>query len=70
MKQNYRQATKKPRISVVNYSLERVTRIGLAYAAWKAAVLPLNYTRKISGDPWAIWTPDPLIKSQMLYQLS
>ena len=26
-------------------SLERVTRIELAYAAWEAAVLPLNYTR-------------------------
>jgi hypothetical protein len=26
-------------------TLERVTRIELAYAAWEAAVLPLNYTR-------------------------
>ena len=26
--------------------LERVTGIGPAYPAWKAGVLPLNYTRK------------------------
>ena len=29
--------------------MERVTRIELAYSAWKADVLPLNYTRKWSG---------------------
>lgn len=29
--------------------LERVTRIELAYEAWEAAVLPLNYTR-IAGQ--------------------
>ena len=28
--------------------MERVTGIGPAYPAWKAGVLPLNYTRK----PW------------------
>ena len=72
-------------------------------SAWKAEVLPLNYTRKngaqgrnrtgtdfkvrrilspvrlpisppgliqLNGDPQATRTPDPLIKSQMLYQLS
>ena len=27
--------------------LERVTRIELAYSAWKADVLPLNYTRLV-----------------------
>ena len=26
--------------------LERVTRIELAFSAWEADVLPLNYTRK------------------------
>ena len=46
-------------------------RIELTYAAWKAAVLPLNYTRSyISGDPEENRTPDPLIKSQLLYRLS
>ena len=73
-------------------------------SAWKAEVLPLNYTRENgaqgrnrtgtdfkvrrilspvrlpvsppgqyflkNGDPQAIRTPDPLIKSQMLYRLS
>lgn len=28
------------------FLVERVMRIELTYAAWKAAVLPLNYTRK------------------------
>jgi hypothetical protein len=27
--------------------LERVTRIELAFSAWEADVLPLNYTRKV-----------------------
>ena len=74
-------------------------------SAWKAEVLPLNYTRLFygaqgrsrtgtdfkvrrilspvrlpisppgllslkNGDPQATRTPDPLIKSQMLYRLS
>ena len=30
---------------------ERVTRIELASSAWKAEVLPLNYTRKIELHP-------------------
>ena len=29
--------------------LERVTRIELAYRAWEASVLPLNYTRICSA---------------------
>ena len=33
---------------VIGYLLERVTGIGPAYPAWKAGVLPLNYTRKSS----------------------
>ena len=43
-------------------------RIELTYAAWKAAVLPLNYTR--SGVSEATRTLDPLIKSQLLCHLS
>ena len=30
--------------------LKRVTRIELATTAWKAVVLPLNYTRKMARD--------------------
>ena len=48
--------------------MERVNGIGPSYAAWKAAVLPLNYTR--IGDSEETRTPDPLIKSQLLYHLS
>ena len=43
-------------------------RIELTYAAWKAAVLPFNYTR--SGVSEATRTLDPLIKSQLLCHLS
>jgi hypothetical protein len=28
------------------FAVERVTRIELAYSAWEADVLPLNYTRE------------------------
>ena len=47
-------------------------RIELTYAAWKAAVLPLNYTRicNRSGVSEGNRTLDPLIKSQLLYHLS
>ena len=48
--------------------MERVNGIGPSYAAWKAAVLPLNYTR--IGDSEGNRTLDPLIKSQLLYHLS
>ena len=44
-------------------------RIELTYAAWKAAVLPLNYTRGC-GVSEGNRTLDPLIKSQLLYRLS
>ena len=44
-------------------------RIELTYAAWKAAVLPLNYTRGC-GVSEGNRTLDPLIKSQLLYHLS
>ena len=33
-------------LSYWRISMERVTGIGPAYPAWKAGVLPLNYTRK------------------------
>ena len=40
--------------------MERVTRIELAYSAWKADVLPLNYTRKMVGktgfEPATSWS--------------
>ena len=53
--------------------MERVMRIELTYAAWKAAVLPLNYTRILqlkNGVSDENRTHDPLIKSQLLYHLS
>ena len=51
--------------------MERVMRIELTYAAWKAAVLPLNYTRiESDGVSEGNRTLDPLIKSQLLYHLS
>ena len=31
--------------------LERVTRIELAFSAWEADVLPLNYTRGMAPEP-------------------
>ena len=43
-------------------------RIELTYAAWKAAVLPLNYI--CIRDSEETRTLDPLIKSQLLYHLS
>ena len=42
--------------------------IGPPYAAWKAAVLPLNYI--CIRDSEETRTLDPLIKSQLLYHLS
>ena len=46
--------------------MERVTRIELAYSAWKADVLPLNYTR--NGRENRIRTCDILVPNQALYQ--
>ena len=37
-------------LSYWRISMERVTGIGPAYPAWKAGVLPLNYTRE--SLPW------------------
>jgi hypothetical protein len=36
--------------------------------AWKAGVLPLNYTRIINGRDDTIRTCDPLVPNQVLYQ--
>ena len=43
------QLSYRPLIFILN--LERVMRIELTTSAWKAEVLPLNYTRK-----WWVWT--------------
>jgi hypothetical protein len=53
--------------------MERVMRIELTTSAWKAEVLPLNYTRiyklKIfPGREDRIRTCDPLVPNQVLYQ--
>ena len=45
---------------------KRVMGIEPTYLAWKASVLPLNYTRKYRGD--RIRTCDPLVPNQVLYQ--
>jgi hypothetical protein len=34
--------------------LERVNGIEPSYAAWEAAVLPLNYTRKVGDFTWVV----------------
>ena len=45
----------------VQSTFKRVTRIELATTAWKAVVLPLNYTRNLLvDDPDRIWTGDLL----------
>ena len=56
----------------MNFRSKRVTRIELATTAWKAVVLPLNYTRLINQTNGArrnrtadTWSFNPL-----LYQLS
>ncbi len=52
--------------------LERVMRIELTTSAWKAEVLPLNYTRiifKKYGAPGRIRTCNLLIRSQTLYPI-
>ncbi len=52
--------------------LERVMRIELTTSAWKAEVLPLNYTRILlfykDGREDRIRTCDPLVPNQVLYQ--
>ena len=64
----WRAKEKKPHCNAAYLRMERVNGIGPSYAAWKAAVLPLNYTR--IGDSEGNRTLDPLIKSQLLYHLS
>ena len=49
--------------------MERVKGIEPSQPAWKAGILPLNYTR-IFGDSPGDRTPDNMIKSHVLYQLS
>ena len=39
--------------SVALNGLERVKGIEPSYAAWEAAVLPLNYTRAIAAMRWS-----------------
>ncbi len=53
--------------------LERVMGIEPTTSAWKAEVLPLNYTRisivmYCSGREDRIRTCDPLVPNQVLYQ--
>ena len=68
MPERFGRKEKKPHCSAAYLRMERVNGIGPSYAAWKAAVLPLNYTR--IGDSEGNRTLDPLIKSQLLYHLS
>ncbi len=50
------------------FLLKRVMGIEPTLSAWKAEVLPLNYTRKVNKIvPGEIRTPDLLIRSQTLY---
>ncbi len=44
-------------------------RIELTTSAWKAEVLPLNYTRICIGAPERSRTPNLLIRSQTLYPI-
>ena len=46
------------------YGIKRVTGIGPATTAWKAVVLPLNYTR-VNGPCWAR-TNDRTVMSRLL----
>ena len=50
--------------------LVRVGRIELPYSAWKADVLPLNYTRAVDADKGSIfwfWGTDLLHKERPAY---
>ena len=54
-----------------NIQIKRVTRIELATTAWKAVVLPLNYTRKFFLDgAGQNRTADTWSFNPLLYQLS
>ena len=59
---------KKSTLRVRLFELERVKRIELSQSAWKAEVLPLNYTRILNGREDRIRTCDPLVPNQVLYQ--
>ena len=50
--------------------MERVMGIEPTLSAWKAEVLPLNYTRTVwkDGRDDTIRTCDPLVPNQVLYQ--
>ena len=48
--------------------MERVMGIEPTLPAWKAGVLPLNYTRNLHGRDDTIRTCDPLVPNQVLYQ--
>ena len=48
--------------------MERVTGIEPAWPAWKAGVLPLNYTRIKNGRDDRIRTCDILLPKQARYQ--
>ena len=52
------------------HAQERVKGIGPSYLAWKASVLPLNYTRKMGNAQNRNRTSDTWIFSPLLYQLS
>ena len=47
--------------------MERVKGIEPSQSAWKAEVLPLNYTREYGRED-RIRTCDPLVPNQVLYQ--
>ena len=65
---------KSPRLRTFTFSMVRVTGIEparrrrLILSQVRLPVPP--YPHDLDGDPQATRTPDPLIKSQMLYRLS
>ena len=54
----------------MNFRSKRVTRIELATTAWKAVVLPLNYTRIFKNGARRNRTADTWSFNPLLYQLS
>ena len=48
--------------NVIGQVLERVMGIEPTYAAWEAAVLPLNYTRSL---PVLAWWPQAFLGSRL-----
>ena len=47
--------------------LEQVMGIEPTCSAWKADILPLNYTRIKKSEPEGIRTPDPRLRRPLLY---